>query len=212
MLNKITTYLFILSIFYSTAQETDSSSNTIQKNTFYIEAFGQGLYDSFSFDHLFNTEYKVKNSISGGVTYCNIDYLYVIAAPVSYNFIFGQKKHHLELGIGLTAMLLDQKDINASQLYVDQYGNLQNNSYIGYQVDLYSYFTPKIAYRYQKPEGGFFFRLAFTPALAGINRIGSPIGGNNKGYYYYEFFSSAAFFDSRAFPWAGISFGYTLKQ
>ena len=77
----------------------------------------------------------------------------------------------------------------------------------------FSFFTPKIGYRYQRPEGGFFFRLTFTPPIAGINIYGNTKGqGQSMSDSYNEFFTSAAFFGSPVFPWGGLSIGWTLKK
>lgn len=212
MITKIVTCLSLLSIFISNAQDVDSSANSYKQNTLYLEVFGQGFYNAFSFDRLINTEKRVKNSYTLGVTYFNIEYVSVLAAPVSYNYIFGQNRHHLEVGIGFTAMHVVNKNIQVTQSFTDENGVTFAESFLGYSTDIYTYFTPKIGYRYQKPEGGFFFRFTATPAIAGINKIGATKGGKYESFDYYQYFTNAAFYWRRAIPWAGISFGYTLKN
>ncbi len=188
-------------------------SNEIKRNSIYIEAFGQGLYNSFSFDRLYNTDKKVKTSFSAGVTLIPHPELFVFAVPVSYNFIFGANNHHLELGLGFTAMYLRAGRIHASEHYTDQNGLAQTNNFTGHSTDLYTFFTPKIGYRFQKSSGGPFLRLTFTPPIAGINRIGDVKGGtHNSGWKTTEYFTSTAFFGYRAYPWAGFSIGWTLKK
>lgn len=184
----------------------------IKRNSVYFEAFGQGLYNSFSFDRLYNTDQKIKTSFSAGLTIIPHPELFVIAAPVSYNYIVGQKNHHLELGIGFTAMYLRQGRVSASESYVDNSGSVQTNQFTGHSTDFYSFFTPKLGYRFQKPSGGIFLRATLTPPIAGINRIGGLKGGkNNSDWSSTEYFTSAAFFGYRAFPWAGLSIGWTLQ-
>lgn len=185
----------------------------IKRNSIYGEVFGQGLYNSISFDRLYHTERKVKTSLSAGITFLPLSYMVAVATPVSYNYIFGQKNHHLELGLGFTPMYFRSKQIEATDSYSDKNGIIHNESFIGHETDFFSYFTPKIGYRFQKPNGGLFFRATFSPAVAGINKYGSLKGGNYKlNDSYSEYFSSAAFFGSPVFPWAGVSIGWTMKK
>ena len=79
----------------SFGQEINKTSE-IKRNSIYFEAFGQGLYNSFSFDRLYNTDKKVKTSFSSGLTIIPHPELFVLGVPISYNFIFGQKNNHLE--------------------------------------------------------------------------------------------------------------------
>jgi hypothetical protein len=185
----------------------------IKRNSIYLEAFGQGLYNSFSYDRLYNVDKKIKTSFTAGLTIIPHPELLVLALPISYNYIFGQKNHHLELGIGFTAMYLREGQIDASEEYTDNNGIIEQNNFIGHTNNFYSYFTPKLGYRFQKPSGGLFLRLTLTPPFAGINKIGSIKGSKyNTDWSYTEYFSSAAFFGYRAFPWAGLSIGWTLKK
>lgn len=207
----VQTILF-LSPIISFGQENIKSSE-IKRNSIYFEVFGQGLYNSFSFDRLYNIDKKIKTSFTAGLTIIPHPELFVLAAPISYNYIFGQKNHHFELGIGFTAMYLRQGRISASEVYVDSNGVSQTNNFVGHSNDFYSFFTPKMGYRFQKYTGGIFFRVTLTPPIAGINKIGGVKGGKyNSDWSYTEYFTSAAFFGYRAFPWAGLSIGWTLKK
>jgi hypothetical protein len=206
----ITTFVIALSFFLGYAQTPDKPVS-IKRTTVYFEAFGQGLYNTIGVDRLYHTERRIKTSFSKGITIIPHPELFVLGIPFSYNFIFGQKNHHLETGLGFTVMYLRSGRISASESYYDDNGNWQNHHYIGHQSYWYSYFTPRLSYRYQKPEGGFFWRLSFTPPIAGINHVGSIKGGYFGSFSYTEYFRSAAFFGSRIYPWGGISIGYTLK-
>ena len=205
-------YLFILIVLIrpltSNSQDIDTSK-IFHRNTIYLEALGQGLYNSVSFDRLYKIDHKVKTSISAGLTIIPSSGLFVVATPISYNYLIGQNKHHLELGLGFTPMFIRSGNITAS--YSD--GNSNNVTFTGSQNMFFSFFTPKISYRYQRPEGGFFFRLTFTPPIAGINIYGNTKGqGQSMSDSYNEFFTSAAFFGSPVFPWGGLSIGWTLKK
>jgi hypothetical protein len=191
--------------------QTPDKPVTIKRTTVYFEALGQGLYNTLGVDKLYNVDRRVKTSFSKGITIIPHPELLVLGLPLSYNYIFGQKNHHLETGIGFTIMYLRSGRINAQENYYDDNGNWQHNEFKGHQNDWYTYFTPRLSYRFQKPEGGFFWRLSFTPPVAGINHLGGIRGGHYKWGGHNEYFTSAAFFGSRIYPWAGISIGYTLK-
>lgn len=203
--------IILLSPIISLGQE-NLKKTEIKRNSIYFEAFGQGLYNSFSFDRLYNIDNKVKTSFSAGLTIVPVPELFVVAAPVSYNYLFGQKNHHLELGIGFTAMYIRFRE-HVSEVYIDNNGLSQTNKFIGHSNEFYSFFTPKVGYRFQKPCGGIFLRLTLTPPIAGINKISGVKGGkSNSDRSSTEYFSSAAFFGYRVFPWAGLSIGWTIKK
>jgi hypothetical protein len=211
-MKKVVFILVLFLPFLVSGQQKNESP--IKRNTIYFEAFGQGLYNSFVFDRLYRVDKKIKTSINTGITIIPHPELFVLGTPISYNYIFGKTNHHLELGIGFTFMHIRFGNIRSSRGY-DVNGIKFEESFIGYENNIYTYFTPKIGYRFQKPQGGFFFRITATPPVAGINRIGGIKGGKYDNYYKPEiqFFKSAAFYEPfRIWPWAGISFGYTLKK
>lgn len=186
----------------------------VKRNSIYFEAFGQGLYNSFSFDKLYNVDRKIKTSINAGITIIPSGELFVLASPIAYNFLFGLRNNHLELGFGITAMYIRNGNINVGRGIIDENGNQQHENFIGHENNFYSYFTPKIGYRFQRPSGGLFLRVTLTPSIAGINRLSGTKGGIYDKYSRSEteYFTSAAFFGYRAFPWAGLSIGWTLKK
>lgn len=194
--------------------QESSPALKIDRNSVYCEVFGQGIYDAFSFDRLYHIDKKIKTSFSAGLTVMMIPEMFVFAAPVSYNFLFGEKNHHLELGLGFTFMSFESRKIEAHVPYINQNGVLSEDDFTGYSYDFYTYFTPKIGYRFQKPAGGIFFRATLTPAIAGINRLGNTKGGSydvvqpNR----MEYFSCTVLRDFPVLPWAGISVGWTFKK
>lgn len=68
----------------------------------------------------------------------------------------------------------------------------------------YFYFSPKIGYRYQKIDGGLFFKFYFTPISTGISVL------NSKTLFYYDVPQHNAYSDNFN-RWVGLSIGYTLK-
>ena len=161
--------------------QVDTSLTKFKRNTIYLEAFGQGIINSLSFDRLYHIDRKVKTSICGGLMLDPSNLRWGI--PISYNWLFGKKKSHLELGVGLT-------------YWTEKWGGSSSDR------DTYIYFTPKIGYRFQRPNGGLFFRIAFTPPIGLIHSA----KWDNK-IWYYNFENPI---DGLIFPWGGISLGYTF--
>ncbi|MBK9510442.1 MAG: hypothetical protein IPO04_13730 [Cytophagaceae bacterium] len=95
----------------------------------------------------------------------------VFGVPVSYNYILGEKNHHLELGLGITGMYIRSRIFRVHIRVIDANGSTETNHYESHRNDIYTYFTPKIGYRFKKIMA-VYFRLTFTPILPGVNRIG----------------------------------------
>jgi hypothetical protein len=185
-------------------------------HTIYLEAFGQGLYDAITYDRLLIQGPKHLTSVSAGLTLVPTKDLFVAGAPLSYNWLIGKQNHFLELGLGLSFMYLIEGNIHFSTSIQDANGNPLTIETMGYIPHFYTYFTPKIGYRFQQKEGGFFARATLTPAVAMVNYDGVLVEyGSQQKYNTYSgftFFREAAIFPFRVFPWAGISVGYTFNN
>lgn len=81
------------------------------------------------------------------------------AIPLEVSGLIGSGNHHLELGLGLTPHLATSLDFNSETLELED------------KVVFDSLIPLRIGYRYQKPEGGFFFRVGYTPFFK------VPVGG-----------------------------------
>jgi hypothetical protein len=125
----------------------------------------------------------------------------VIGVPISYNWLRqGHKNNYIEVGLGLT-YLNETREIGHSR---------GEPSTI--ETDAFVFFTPKAGYRYQNPNGGFFFRATFTPPVALFQYSTSRFYNYDQPDSPYRFFPRAKVpMDYMAFPWLGVSFGYTLK-
>ena len=216
MIKKIFILIFLVWPCLIFAQDT-SEVSTLKRNSIYFEVSGQGIYPSLNFDRLHHIDKKINTSYSAGLTLVPTSSLFILSTPISYNWLFGQKNSHLELGIGLTAMYLREGKIDASRGYTDQDGVYRYDRFVGHENNFFSYITPKIGYRLQKQNGGLFLRINLTPHIAGINRYGG-IKGRTKGVEtnandsYNEYFSSVAFLGNRVLLRGGISLGWTLKK
>lgn len=165
------------------------------KNAVYLDIFGQSLYGALMYERIQNVESTgVQHGLAAGFIFLNRipwDYLRVLSIPLAFNayFDFNRRKnspHKLELGFGITVM------------------SLQNVESSNPTKEQYLFPSARIGYCYHSYQSGLLFKATFTPALAGIAR--SNFGGDKM----YTNFGSAAFFDSPAFPWIGISIGKTF--
>jgi hypothetical protein len=204
----IIVFTFLLGYSGTTFSQQKDTLQT--RNTIYFEAFGQGLINSLNYDRIVTVASNFKTSLTVGIS--NWGYMFdephfkirAIGIPVSYNYLRGRKNHHFELGLGATYenIKVEYKSI-LFNLFFDNGSNDQFND----NIDVV-YFNLKAGYRYQKPEGGFFFRYTLTPIIPLYTKDSSKTddGTNNFNTTYSDFSSSSLKF----FPWMGVSFGYSF--
>lgn len=156
----------------------------LKRNTIFLEVGGQSLYASVSYDRLFRVDKKIKTSVSSGLAILPLKGYFFISVPTSFNVIFGQKNHHLELGAGMTVL---------SESYNDRTYNLL-------------YFSPKIAYRFQRPIGGPFARVSFVPIMLGAENYSFT----HSVYFYHNSIIYNPDNDG-LYWWFGLSAGWTFK-
>ncbi|KGN69692.1 hypothetical protein HR09_03160 [Porphyromonas gulae] len=76
-----------------------------------------------------------------------------VLLPMECNVLLGAKNHHLELGLGMVPLLARG---HSSAYYND---HLQEDSSYGFAFGG----NATVAYRYQRPQGGFVFRIGLSP-------------------------------------------------
>jgi hypothetical protein len=159
--------LFFIFLLISKFNLFAQSDSTPARNTFHTEGFGNGLLASINYDRIF---FVKKQKMSWRVGFFLIPlkesapYLFF---PFELNFLFG-KKHHFETGIGVT--------------YI----------YEGITIEpsIAAIFGRVAGYRYQRPNGGFFFRAGAAIVLVHY------FGGDPN---FVPFFPN-------------LSLGYTIKK
>lgn len=78
--------------------------------------------------------------------------------PAEITVFLGKSKHNLELGAGFYTLRNRSYTVDES---------LPN--FIREEIHWDQFILARIGYRYQKPEGGFFFRAAYTPGIQFFN-------------------------------------------
>lgn len=163
--------LFLISSASVFSQGKDTDGDLKGKETVFIELLGNGGWYSLNYDRVFFHKRRDALTWRAGLTYMpytNHTQSSEISLLGECNYLRGKRRHFLELGIGFTYWRVFR---------VDQH--LDQERYINF------YLFPRIGYRYQKAEGGMFFRVGFLPGVLldwGLEQRLSPFGGVSFGY------------------------------
>jgi hypothetical protein len=168
-------FLFISGIVM--AQEATTSKIPGQ-TSFYAELGGPGILFSANIDRRFTKSHlgiggRIGLGFVSGETYdySNGNYTYdpksVVTFPVQVNYIFGKSAsaHTFEVGAGVT---FTGKKLDIMDFYDDN-----SSSVFG---------TASFMYRRQPKDGGFSWRIGFTPLIA--NGYIQPFAGASVGYNF----------------------------
>ena len=148
-------------------QEPASNTKRTAKNVLYVELGGNGILYSLNYERFVTDDINIRLGLdyfsvsatdSSGDS-ANATFLVI---PVMFNYMgIGTPNHKLELGVGLDLLYLSaQSSIVGSEGDVD-----------GFVVGG----TATIGYRYVPHDGGFNFKVGFTPVFA--PKFFQPWGG-----------------------------------
>lgn len=143
----------------SDAQTPKDSTDSFCRDAVYIELAGAGGLYSLNFDYRITREAGFRVGLTSWSDLTGL--------PVTANYLINWHAHHIEIGIGGIVGLATL----GGQSFVS--GGQSTPQVIG---------TGTIGYRYQPDDGGFVFRIDYTPFL------------QPKLFY----------------SWAGVSFGYAF--
>jgi hypothetical protein len=182
-MRKLLLLLFVaLACMKGKAQEK-SNAGAPGQTSFYAEVGGPGILFSANIDHRFHPsslgsgmrigvgfvttwEDSYDTSYNNYYSYTGKQYS-VATFPIQFNYVFGKENspHTFEVGVGAT--LLSRR--------IDAF-----NSYGGESTFIYETFS--FMYRRQPKNGGFSWRIGFTPLLA--NGYIQPSGAASLGYNF----------------------------
>ncbi|SDD72258.1 hypothetical protein SAMN04488104_105028 [Algoriphagus faecimaris] len=162
----------------ATAQ-TEPGTFTAKKGV-YLEVGGSSGFYAINYSKIFHQKGKLKLNASAGFSIWpnrNIDSKtsWLPALPLEISALYGKSNHHLELGMGFTSYLNTSFDFDSETFETIN------------KVVFDAFIPLRVGYRYQKPEGGFFFRFGYTPIVTFPVRAGKIWSFNPY--------------------WAGLSFG-----
>lgn len=136
------------------------------RNSFHLELGGHGAIGSINYErNLINTRYY-KLAPQAGFSLYPSNGKWYIWTPLSINHLFSfRQQHHIETGMGA---VLSSERVN------DHYPHV--------------YYTAKVGYRYQKPDGVMTYKILFTPLWERINA------------------------ETNFIPWAAVAVGYNFGR
>ena len=140
----------------ATAQ-TEPGTFTAKKGV-YLEVGGSSGIYAINYSKIFHQKGKLKLNASAGFSMWrdqlnDFKTIWLPVIPLEFSALYGKSNHHLELGLGFTSYLGRTFDINSE-------------TFEKKDIVVIDAFIPlRVGYRYQKPEGGFFFRVGYTPII-----------------------------------------------
>lgn len=171
----ISLILLILAIYSSGQDFFDSDLGTynqtfIRRNSVQFDLGGPGFIYSLNYERMLINGRRKKTAIQIGASYyppsTGIRDIWI---PIGVNELFSRREHHLEVGLGWIIIREASRD--------------SENEVVEWS---WSYMmSARIGYRYQRPDGKFVFRAAFTPLFEfeGTREI-HPFGGVSFGYSF----------------------------
>lgn len=181
-LQQISSFLLVLTLIYSLSQEAKAQvqpEKFTSKKAIYLEVGGSSGRYAINYSKIIHQKGKLKLNTSVGFSMWPKKFdsktIWLPTIPLEISALFGNSNHNLELGTGFTSFL-------TRSLYFDS-ETLENIDKVVFDAAI----PLRIGYRFQKPEGGFFFRVGYTPV------INFPTNG--RGEWNFDPY------------WAGISFG-----
>ncbi|HWC53717.1 MAG TPA: hypothetical protein VG676_09050 [Chitinophagaceae bacterium] len=122
-----------------------AQNNFTARNTIYVDGTSKGAYYSVNYDRIFSQGEKFSKSYRAGFSIMS----HVIAFPLGIQFFTGHQQDHFEFGVTVVPYIE-----NFEKLFSP--GNLSDKKI---------YLIPGAGYRYQKPVGGFFFKIIAGPII-----------------------------------------------
>lgn len=163
-----------------TAQESDQSIKVPGRNSFYAELGGPGILFSANYDGRFKKSHlglggrvgvgfvtTWQDELDPNGNYYNSEQVSVVTFPAQLNYIFGKNNspHTFEVGAGVTVL---GKKLNVLDFDTDDRASV--------------FGTFSFMYRRQPIDGGFTWRIGFTPLVA--NGFIQPFAAVGVGYSF----------------------------
>jgi hypothetical protein len=152
----IVSAVLILLVFPFLAFSQGEAETFTSKNALYLEVGGSSGRYAINYSKIFHQRGKLKLNASAGFSMWrnkinDFKTIWLPVIPLEVSALYGKSKHHLEMGFGVTSYLGRTLEIDSETF------EFSDKVVFGAIVPV------RIGYRYQKPEGGFFFRVGYTP-------------------------------------------------
>jgi hypothetical protein len=171
--------LFVTTLLSFDAIAQSKAEPFTAKKAVYFEVGGSSGAYGLNYGRVFRQKEKLKLNASAGFSILvretiNLKKYWLPAIPLEVTAFYGKSKHHLEMGFGVIP-------------YLDVVSIFDSESLVFKDKVVFTTAMPlRIGYRYQKPEGGFFFRVGYTPFFS------APIGARED-WVFTPFFGGVSF-------------------
>ena len=168
--------LFLLLATEAARAQSESVEPTIKRNTIFVELGGPLAAYSINYDRRLRSSSFVQLSVQGGLS----GYWWNgggILLPATFNGFVGKGNHHFNVGIGMAYSNGNEELIRGGEKRQIRFQSVDAIARIGYRL--------------QKPQGGFFLSVAYTPFV--------PI---HTGSFFRR--------EGEWYHWAGIGLGRTF--
>jgi hypothetical protein len=149
-MKKLIFLLLILFLTSSYSVHAQDSKTFDYKNNIQLELGGHGLIYSINYERILINNELLKTSGQIGIAYYPpLIGFRDIWIPIGVNEILSVNNHHFEAGVGTVIIREAARD--------------SNNTATNWSWD--AFLSARVGYRYQKPQGRFLLRVAFTPVV-----------------------------------------------
>lgn len=190
---SIVAFLFFLASQASIAQNI-TSTQAIKRNTFFAEVGGNAMLYSVNYDRLLKVRDTWRLTSRIGFMYLNTltsQNRNLVGVPIEFSYLRGNTNHFFELGLGLTA-IHDQYQLDEPAIPIRQ----------AMVKELITIAALRFGYRYQKNEGGIFYKVGFTPLHGLVFDLRKNTSLNSNTSTSREKFT---------YPLVGAAIGWTFK-
>ena len=153
------------------AQNKDSS---FSRNAIYVEGLGPGIAYSINYEYRITEHIELRAGFSSWSMsmpfFSSNDKTTFTEFPLMVNYLIGGQRDHLELGLGMIIGNITSK--GTYSFWGGDY-SLKDRFNIG---------TAAIGFRMEPNDGGFMFRVTFTPLFTFKHIL--PFGGLSLGYAF----------------------------
>jgi hypothetical protein len=153
-------FSLLLLLFFALSISIEAGAQTVPeiftaKNAVYLEVGGSSGIYAFNYSKIFHQKGKLKLNASAGFSMLphrlESKTIWLPVVPLEISALYGKSNHHLEMGFGFTSYLTRSLAFDTKTFETTD------------KVVLGAFIPLRVGYRYQKPEGGFFFRVGYTP-------------------------------------------------
>jgi hypothetical protein len=146
---KVYIFLLMLFLYQFASMNIGNCQNynevLFKRNTIFLDFSTKGAIYSINYDRIFNQRKSI--NLSGRIGFSILKD--AIAFPVGINLFTGKGSSHVEFSLTFIP-------------YIDHYKSFLSKNDLS---DKYIYVVPGLGYRFQKPNGGFFFMLTVSPTI-----------------------------------------------